>query len=82
MTDESFANEPGVVWESLEDVEGGLADFYDGALRRTGVRGGDYVSGGRQQRDPEAEEAARVARDAERAEAQVAAGGHGPADNE
>ncbi|ORY37174.1 hypothetical protein BCR35DRAFT_273434 [Leucosporidium creatinivorum] len=43
VTDESFANEPDVVWESLEDVEGGASEFYDGALSRSSPRGGDWV---------------------------------------
>lgn len=53
VTDESFSNEPEVCWESLEDVEGGNAEFYDGALRKTSVRGGDYVSNGARRRDHE-----------------------------
>lgn len=32
-----------MVWESLEDVEGGASEFYDGALRRSAPRGGDWV---------------------------------------
>ncbi|KAK4050307.1 hypothetical protein OIV83_003628 [Microbotryomycetes sp. JL201] len=43
VTDATFVHEPSVVWESLEDVEGALSDFYDGALRKTSVRGGEYV---------------------------------------
>lgn len=31
------------MWESLEDVEGGASEFYDGALSRSAVRGGDWV---------------------------------------
>lgn len=54
VTDESFSNEPVVCWESLEDVEGGNATFFDGALRRTSVRGGDWVqSAGARKRDYE-----------------------------
>ncbi|KAM0786378.1 hypothetical protein ACM66B_001846 [Microbotryomycetes sp. NB124-2] len=43
VTDATFVHEPEVVWESLEDVEGALSEFYDGALRKTSVRGGEYV---------------------------------------
>ncbi|KAM0755098.1 hypothetical protein T439DRAFT_345789 [Meredithblackwellia eburnea MCA 4105] len=46
VTDSSFAGERGIVWESLEDVEGGASEFFDGALRRSQVRGGDWVGRG------------------------------------
>ncbi|KAA1132631.1 hypothetical protein PGTUg99_017010 [Puccinia graminis f. sp. tritici] len=32
VTDLAFLNEPQIVWESLEDVEGGLSEFYDWKL--------------------------------------------------
>lgn len=55
VTDESFVGESEVVWESLEDVEGGASEFFDGALRRSAVRGGDWVrrgaTRGRSERD-------------------------------
>jgi hypothetical protein len=44
VTDASFADEPEVVWESLEDVDGGSSEFYDGTLRRSSTRGGDWVA--------------------------------------
>ena len=41
VTDSSFTGDEGIVWESLEDVEGGLSEFFDAALSRRG--GGDWV---------------------------------------
>ncbi|KAG0148556.1 hypothetical protein CROQUDRAFT_714418 [Cronartium quercuum f. sp. fusiforme G11] len=38
VTDMSFLNERHIVWESLEDVEGGLSDFYDWDLTRSRLR--------------------------------------------
>ncbi|WAQ91617.1 hypothetical protein PtA15_15A6 [Puccinia triticina] len=34
-TDLAFLHEPQIVWESLEDVEGGLSEFYDWKLARS-----------------------------------------------
>lgn len=51
VTDAAFAGEEGIVWESLGDTTGEASEFYDAALRRSSVRGGDWVgSGGRGQR--------------------------------
>ncbi|PLW24111.1 hypothetical protein PCASD_06727 [Puccinia coronata f. sp. avenae] len=35
VTDLAFLHEPHIVWESLEDVEGGLSEFYDWRLVRS-----------------------------------------------
>ncbi|TNY20148.1 hypothetical protein DMC30DRAFT_332814, partial [Rhodotorula diobovata] len=43
VTDSAFVGEAGIVWESLEDVDGSECAFFDGALRRSSVRGGDWV---------------------------------------
>ncbi|GAA5834794.1 hypothetical protein JCM9279_007108 [Rhodotorula babjevae] len=56
VTDAAFAREEGIVWESLEDVDGAECAFFDAALRRSSVRGGDWVGsggsgGGRASRD-------------------------------
>ncbi|GAA5917316.1 hypothetical protein JCM8208_005011 [Rhodotorula glutinis] len=55
VTDVAFAREEGIVWESLEDVDGAECAFFDAALRRSSVRGGDWVGsgggGGRASRD-------------------------------
>ena len=60
VTDAAFAREEGVVWESLEDVDGAECAFFDAALRRSSVRGGDWVGsggsgGGRASRDERVE---------------------------
>ncbi|GAA5921337.1 hypothetical protein JCM3775_003000 [Rhodotorula graminis] len=46
VTDAAFAREEGIVWESLEDVDGAECAFFDAALRRSSVRGGDWVGSG------------------------------------
>ncbi|SCV73867.1 BQ2448_6297 [Microbotryum intermedium] len=46
VTDSAFVHEPEIVWESLEDVDGSASEFYDGHLRKSHVRGGDYVAAG------------------------------------
>lgn len=46
VTDSAFVGEAGIVWESLEDVDGSECAFFDGALRRSSVRGGDWVGSG------------------------------------
>ncbi|POW21937.1 hypothetical protein PSHT_01857 [Puccinia striiformis] len=38
VTDLAFLNHPNIVWESLEDVEGGLSEFYDWKLTRTRLK--------------------------------------------
>jgi hypothetical protein len=38
VTDLAFLNEPQIVWESLEDVEGGLSEFYDWKLTRSRLK--------------------------------------------
>ncbi|GAA6055981.1 hypothetical protein JCM3770_000760 [Rhodotorula araucariae] len=43
VTDAAFAGEEGIVWESLEDVDGAECAFFDGALRPSSVRGGDWL---------------------------------------
>ncbi|KAK4703028.1 ubiquitin carboxyl-terminal hydrolase MINDY-1/2, partial [Phenoliferia sp. Uapishka_3] len=44
VSDSSFtSSEQSIVWESLEDVEGGASEFFDGALKRIEFRGGDWV---------------------------------------
>ncbi|BGP38295.1 hypothetical protein JCM10450v2_002241 [Rhodotorula kratochvilovae] len=43
VTDAAFAGEQGIVWESMEDVDGAECAFFDGALRRSSIRGGDWV---------------------------------------
>ncbi|BGP30407.1 hypothetical protein JCM10296v2_002161 [Rhodotorula toruloides] len=45
VTDAAFASEEGIVWESLGDTNGEASEFYDAALRRSSVRGGDWVGG-------------------------------------
>ncbi|BGO89920.1 hypothetical protein JCM10020v2_001554 [Rhodotorula toruloides] len=56
VTDAAFASEEGIVWESLGDTNGEASEFYDAALRRSSVRGGDWVGGGargqRREREP------------------------------
>ncbi|CAH7689701.1 expressed protein, partial [Phakopsora pachyrhizi] len=37
VTDLSFLNEEQIIWESLEDLEGGLSEFYDWKLNRAQV---------------------------------------------
>ncbi|KAI5480015.1 hypothetical protein MNV49_001980 [Pseudohyphozyma bogoriensis] len=56
VTDSSFANEPEVVWESLEDVDGSASDFYDGCLRVSHPRGGDFVGRAQRRRETPMEE--------------------------
>ncbi|SDA01484.1 BZ3500_MvSof-1268-A1-R1_Chr10-1g02712 [Microbotryum saponariae] len=46
VTDSAFVHEPEIVWESLEDVDGSASEFYDGELRKSRLRGGDYVGSG------------------------------------
>ena len=43
VTDQVFLNEPSVVWERLEDVEGGSASFVDSDFIRSSPAGGDYA---------------------------------------
>ncbi|KAG8954321.1 hypothetical protein FRC03_011504 [Tulasnella sp. 419] len=42
VTDSTFANEPVVVWESLEDVDGAASNFVDSNFMRSTTAGGDY----------------------------------------
>ncbi|KDE05480.1 hypothetical protein MVLG_04169 [Microbotryum lychnidis-dioicae p1A1 Lamole] len=46
VTDSAFVHEPEIVWESLEDVDGSASEFYDGDLRKSMLREGDYVGSG------------------------------------
>lgn len=43
VTDQVFLQEPSVVWERLEDVEGGSASFVDSDFIRSSPAGGDYA---------------------------------------
>ncbi|EJD49038.1 DUF544-domain-containing protein [Auricularia subglabra TFB-10046 SS5] len=43
VTDHVFANEPSVVWERLEDVEGGASSFYDATFHPAAPAGGDFA---------------------------------------
>ncbi|GJE85639.1 MINDY family-like protein [Phanerochaete sordida] len=42
-TDEAFLHEPSVVWERLEDVDGGWSSFVDADFKRASPAGGDYA---------------------------------------
>lgn len=42
-TDQVFANESSVVWERLEDVDGGWSSFVDSDFKRATPAGGDYA---------------------------------------
>ncbi|KAM5544808.1 hypothetical protein V8D89_001706 [Ganoderma adspersum] len=43
VTDQVFLHEPAVVWERLEDVDGGWATFVDAEFVRASPAGGDYA---------------------------------------
>ena len=43
VTDQVFFNEPSVVWEKLEDVDGSSSSFVDSDFRRASPAGGDYA---------------------------------------
>ncbi|KAI0791194.1 hypothetical protein C8Q75DRAFT_715687 [Abortiporus biennis] len=43
VSDQVFLNESSVVWERIEDVEGGASTFYDSDFRRSSPAGGDYA---------------------------------------
>ena len=43
VTDSVFFNEPSVVWERLEDVDGGWSTFVDADFVRSSPAGGDYA---------------------------------------
>ncbi|PCH42550.1 hypothetical protein WOLCODRAFT_72130 [Wolfiporia cocos MD-104 SS10] len=43
VTDQVFLHEPSVVWERLEDVEGGMSAFVDADFVRASPAGGDYA---------------------------------------
>lgn len=60
VTDQVFVTEPSVVWERLEDVDGGSSSFVDSEFARSSPAGGDYAG-------QTAEEALRVAEEADRA---------------
>jgi ubiquitin carboxyl-terminal hydrolase MINDY-1/2 len=42
-TDQVFLHEPSVVWERLEDVDGGWSSFVDSDFVRSTPAGGDYA---------------------------------------
>ena len=54
VTDQVFLQEPSVVWEMLEDVDGGWSTFVDSDFVRSSPAGGDFAG-------QTAEEALRVA---------------------
>jgi ubiquitin carboxyl-terminal hydrolase MINDY-1/2 len=43
VTDHSFLREPSVVWERLEDVDGGWSTFVDSDFVKSSPAGGDFV---------------------------------------
>ncbi|KDQ15964.1 hypothetical protein BOTBODRAFT_54434 [Botryobasidium botryosum FD-172 SS1] len=43
VTDGNFAKEPAIVWESLEDVDGGASRFVDGNFLPSSTAGGDFA---------------------------------------
>ncbi|PIL32412.1 hypothetical protein GSI_05658 [Ganoderma sinense ZZ0214-1] len=43
VTDQVFLHEPAVVWERLEDVDGGWSTFVDAEFVRSSPAGGDYA---------------------------------------
>ncbi|GJJ08560.1 hypothetical protein Clacol_002779 [Clathrus columnatus] len=43
VTDQIFSQEPSVVWEHLEDVEGGASSFVDSNFVRSSPAGGDFA---------------------------------------
>ena len=42
-TDQVFLREPSIVWERLEDVDGGWSSFVDSEFVRSSPAGGDYA---------------------------------------
>jgi ubiquitin carboxyl-terminal hydrolase MINDY-1/2 len=42
VTDQAFVQEPSVVWERLEDIDGGWATFVDSDFIRSSPAGGDF----------------------------------------
>jgi len=43
VTDQVFCNEPSVVWERLEDVDGGYSTFVDSDFIKSSPAGGDFA---------------------------------------
>lgn len=43
VTDYVFLNEPSVVWERMEDVDGGWSTFVDSDFTRSSPAGGDFA---------------------------------------
>lgn len=43
VTDQVFLNEPSIVWERLEDVDGGWSTFVDSEFVRASPAGGDFA---------------------------------------
>ena len=43
VTDQVFLKEPSVVWERLEDVDGGSSSFVDSDFKRASPAGGDFA---------------------------------------
>ncbi|KAF9457780.1 hypothetical protein BDZ94DRAFT_1292294 [Collybia nuda] len=67
VTDQVFLQEPSVVWERIEDVDGAAGEFVDGEFLKSSPAGGDWA--GRT-----AEEAAQAFQDAEDAASRAARG--------
>ncbi|KIK71531.1 hypothetical protein GYMLUDRAFT_33736 [Collybiopsis luxurians FD-317 M1] len=43
VTDAVFLNEPSIVWERIEDVDGGMSTFVDSGFRKASPAGGDWA---------------------------------------
>lgn len=43
VTDQVFLPEPSVVWERIEDVDGGNSSFVDAEFKRSSPAGGDFA---------------------------------------
>ena len=43
VTDQVFLTEQSVVWERIEDVDGGSASFVDAEFKRSSPAGGDFA---------------------------------------
>ena len=44
VTDHVFLHEPSIVWERLEDVDGGWSTFVDSDFAKSNPAGGDFVA--------------------------------------
>lgn len=43
VTDYVFLNEPSIVWERIEDVDGGMSTFVDSSFVKSSPAGGDFA---------------------------------------